>query len=92
MPRTPLRIAVLECDTPPESSNAKYGGYVGVFRTLLHSSVRELYKPEQIDPSSILEISRFDVVTAQNYPDLESVDAVLLTGSSMPTSCYILHT
>ncbi|KAL4985962.1 class I glutamine amidotransferase-like protein [Aspergillus falconensis] len=81
MPRTPLRIAVLECDTPPESSNAKYGGYVGVFKTLFHSSVRELYKPEQVDPPSILDISRFDVVTAQEYPDLESVDAVLLTGS-----------
>ncbi|CBF89987.1 hypothetical protein AN0200.2 [Aspergillus nidulans FGSC A4] len=81
MPRTPLRIAVLECDTPPESSNAKYGGYVGVFKTLLYSSVRELYKQEEVDPSSILEISRFDVVTAQNYPDLANVDAVLLTGS-----------
>ncbi|KAL4802372.1 class I glutamine amidotransferase-like protein [Aspergillus unguis] len=81
MPRTPLRIAILECDTPPETANAKYGGYAGVFTTLLESSLKELRKPEQVDPKTVLDISRFDVVTAQEYPDLENVDAVLLTGS-----------
>ncbi|KAL4948183.1 class I glutamine amidotransferase-like protein [Aspergillus filifer] len=81
MPRTPLRIAILECDTPPERSNAKYGGYRGVFTTLLHESVRELNKPDEVDPKTVLDISAYDVVTKQEYPDLESVDAVLLTGS-----------
>ncbi|KAL4872556.1 hypothetical protein BDV12DRAFT_161773 [Aspergillus spectabilis] len=73
-----LRIAVLECDTPPENANARYGGYVGVFTKLLNESVQALNQPERLDG---LEISRFDVVSEQSYPDLEGVDAVLLTGS-----------
>ncbi|KAL4887631.1 class I glutamine amidotransferase-like protein [Aspergillus karnatakaensis] len=77
----PLRIAVLECDTPPEKSNAKYGGYVGVFTTLLKASAKALNEPTKLDPENGLHISRFDVVTAQTYPDLEDFDAVLLTGS-----------
>ncbi|KAL4919842.1 class I glutamine amidotransferase-like protein [Aspergillus aurantiobrunneus] len=81
MPRPPLRIAILECDTPPATSNAKYGGYGGVFTTLLHSSIQELHKPASVDPTSILEISSYDVVTAQAYPDLNNIDAILLTGS-----------
>ncbi|KAL4784226.1 class I glutamine amidotransferase-like protein [Aspergillus varians] len=81
MPGLPLRLAVLECDTPAPSSNAKYGGYVGVFTSLLHASIQELHKPNPVSPDSILDISRFDVVTAQEYPSLENVDAVLLTGS-----------
>jgi hypothetical protein len=80
----PLRIAVLECDTPLEQTNAKYGpGYHGVFKKLLLDSAQALNQPEKLDPQSGLDISRFDVVTAQEYPNLEDVDAVLLTGSSM---------
>ncbi|KAL2810730.1 class I glutamine amidotransferase-like protein [Aspergillus granulosus] len=78
----PLRIAVLECDTPLEQTNATYGpGYHGVFKKLLLESARELNHPDKLDPTSGLDITRFDVVTAQEYPDLEFVDAVLLTGS-----------
>lgn len=90
MPRLPLRIAVLECDTPPDNANAKYGGYGGVFKTLLNSSLKELQNPDLSDPESVLDISSFDVVTAQEYPDLNGVDALLLTGSSMST--YTLFT
>ncbi|KKK13044.1 hypothetical protein P175DRAFT_0498489 [Aspergillus ochraceoroseus IBT 24754] len=81
MRRPPLRIAVLECDTPATQSNAKYGGYYGVFSKLLHESAHALGQPEELDPESGLDISRYDVVTAQEYPDLEDVDAILLTGS-----------
>ncbi|KAL2862324.1 type 1 glutamine amidotransferase [Aspergillus lucknowensis] len=80
--RPPLRIAVLECDTPMEKTNAKYGpGYHGVFKKLLEESAHALNRPDQLDPQSGLDISRFDVVTAQEYPNLEDVDALLLTGS-----------
>ncbi|KAL3473047.1 class I glutamine amidotransferase-like protein [Aspergillus californicus] len=77
----PLRIAILECDTPPENSNAKYGGYYGVFSKLLQECAETLNRPDILDPKSGLDLSRFDVVTAQEYPDLKDVDAVLLTGS-----------
>ncbi|KAL4931630.1 type 1 glutamine amidotransferase [Aspergillus undulatus] len=84
MPRAPLRIAILECDTPPERANAKYGGYGGVFRTLLRESVTELSKSNKdadADVNNVLDISAYDVVSKQEYPELESIDAVLLTGS-----------
>ncbi|KAL2830864.1 class I glutamine amidotransferase-like protein [Aspergillus cavernicola] len=81
MPHAPLRIAILECDTPAEKSNAKYGGYYGVFSKLLHECAQALNQPDVLHPESGLELSRFDVVTEQLYPDLDHVDAVLLTGS-----------
>lgn len=77
----PLRIAVLECDTPPEKINLKYDGYYGVFSRLLRRSAETL-QHEQLNPDCGLEISRWDVVTEQAYPQLESVDGIVLTGSS----------
>ena len=78
----PLRIAVLECDTPVDKINAKYNGYWGVFSSLLRASAKALDQPGRLDPESGLDITRWDVVTAQEYPKLEDVDALLLTGSS----------
>lgn len=78
----PLRIAILECDTPVEKVNNKYGGYRGVFSLLLRESAAALGQPDKLDPETGLEISGWDVVTAQEYPNLEDVDAVVLSGSS----------
>ena len=72
----PLRIAILECDTPLDQTRAKYGGYGGVFTALLTAGAAALGEPDLK-----LELSTFDVVEKQEYPDLETIDAVLLTGS-----------
>lgn len=80
--RAPLRIAVLECDTPLPPIDARYDGYTGVFRTLLTASAKALNKPDQIEPENGLIISKWDIVNGVEYPKLEDVDAVLLTGSS----------
>ena len=88
---TPLRIAVLECDTPVTNTNAKYGGYRGVFEALLKSSAEALGQPERLSPDD-LEISGWDVVNGEEYPKLEDIDAVLLTGSSalsLPAVLYL---
>jgi hypothetical protein len=79
----PLRIAVLETDTPLPAVNERYNneGYCGVFSALLKSSARALGN-ERLDPETGLQITKWDVVTAQEYPKLEDIDAVLLTGSS----------
>lgn len=79
---TPLRIAVLECDTPLDSINRQYNGYGGVFRTLLTTSAKALNQPEKLNPETGLEITAWDIVNDVKYPKLEDVDAVLLTGSS----------
>ncbi|KAG4420584.1 hypothetical protein IFR04_006291 [Cadophora malorum] len=80
MPSLPLRIAILECDTPLDNTRAKYGGYGGVFTALLKAGADALNYPG-LSASSGLDLSIFDVVTAQSYPSLENIDAILLTGS-----------
>ncbi|CAI7641026.1 unnamed protein product [Penicillium pancosmium] len=79
--RAPLRIAVLEADTPIPPVDNRYGGYGGVFTSLLKSSAKALNKPEQLDPENGLVISKWDVVSGTEYPKLEDIDAVLISGS-----------
>lgn len=80
--RPPLRIAILECDTPLTQTREKYGGYGGVFKALLSTAADALEQPDLISSEKGLELSTFDVVNKQEYPDLDKIDAVLLTGSS----------
>jgi len=88
--KPPLRIAILECDTPIGKTKAKYGGYGNVFKALLEAGAEHLdqkdggTKPE-------LELTYYDVVDAQTYPRLEDVDAVLLTGSRTSPSHKPTH-
>jgi hypothetical protein len=77
--RPPLRIAVLECDTPLPNTESRYHGYGGVFTALLKSSAEKL---DRLDPETDLQISKWDIVDGIEYPKLEDIDAVLLTGSS----------
>lgn len=76
--KTPLRIAILQCDTPPPHVVELYGKYDRIFTALLETAASEL----GLDPKSDLELSAWDVVTAQEYPDIDNVDAVLISGSS----------
>ncbi|KAN0096132.1 class I glutamine amidotransferase-like protein [Hyaloscypha variabilis] len=81
MASLPLRIAILECDTPLPGTSSKYGGYGGVFTSLLNSATTALSLP----PSS-LSLSTYHVVTSPSnptptYPSLSQIDAILLTGS-----------
>ncbi len=77
--KTPLRIAILECDTPVPAVAEKYSTYGRVFTILLESAASGL----GLSPTKDLELSAFDVVTAQEYPDLDKIDAVLISGSSV---------
>jgi hypothetical protein len=79
--KPPIRIAILECDTPLEKTRERYGGYGGVFKALLEAAADDLGR-DDLSSKSGLELSTFDVVSKQEYPDLEKIDAVLLTGSS----------
>jgi len=80
MPSPPLRIAILECDTPLEKTRAKYGGYGGVFKTLLRAGADALKYPN-LSSTEGLDITTWDVVTKQEYPSLDDIDAILITGS-----------
>lgn len=80
MPSRPLRIAILECDTPLPVVEARYGRYGEIFKTLLRAGADALSYPG-VSSSSGLEMAAWDVVTAQAYPSLDDIDAILITGS-----------
>ena len=80
--KPPLRIAILECDTPLDQTRHKYGGYGGVFKALLEAGAIALNDPSlSSQPNHGLDITKFDVVTTEQYPSLDDIDAILLTGS-----------
>lgn len=70
-----VRIAVLECDTPIPRVRAKYGVYSDIFRNLLQTAANNLH------PAPKLSFTAYDVVNGTEYPELEIVDAILLSGS-----------
>lgn len=80
MPPSPLRIAVLECDTPIGATKEKYGGYGNLFKELLHYGAKEVQEKDNIEVPE-LDVRKYDVVNDELYPEIGDVDAVLLSGS-----------
>ena len=74
--RSHVRLAILECDTPLNGTRAKYGNYTGVFTALLHAAADALGVPRDT-----VSFTGWDVVEKGEYPDLQDIDAVLITGS-----------
>ncbi|KAM0325843.1 hypothetical protein ACHAQA_007145 [Verticillium albo-atrum] len=76
----PLRLAILEADTPQPETLAAYKGYGGVFTALLRTAALTLPSPAPLD--SLLTITTHDVVNdPSSYPDPSTIDAILITGS-----------
>jgi hypothetical protein len=83
--RPPIRLAILECDTPLPETKEKYGGYGGVFKALLRAGAEDMGDPSIIDSQSGLDISMWNVENEPSkYPIIEEIDAILITGSSGP--------
>ncbi|KAH6894206.1 class I glutamine amidotransferase-like protein [Thelonectria olida] len=77
MTRT-FRLAVLECDTPVPAVKEARGTYGEVFRTLLTKGKEGLgAKGEEVE----LQITKWDVVTALEYPNVEDIDGLWISGS-----------
>lgn len=84
---TPIRIAVLECDTPLPETKKRLKSYGGVFEVLLRAGAKalaaELGVKDDDEVESRLEISKYQVeLEPERYPRPDEVDAVLITGSS----------
>jgi len=77
---SPLRVAILECDTPIGNTKEKYGGYGNLFKELLHNGAQEVREKDAVQVPE-LDVRKYDVVNDELYPSLEDVDAVLLSGS-----------
>ena len=98
MASSPLRIAILEADTPIGTTRAKYGSYGAVFTSLLYKAAAASHVP-----TDRLEITAWDVINSEGlkegeledmggemktqrrkgYPRLDDIDAILITGSRM---------
>lgn len=94
---SPLRIAILESDTPLPQTKAKFGGYGGVFEYLLTEGAKALNRPD-LNPETGFAFSRYQVEQEPDkYPDPAEIDAILLTGSSKckrgfsPTRHHVSH-
>jgi hypothetical protein len=85
--KPPLRIAILECDTPPPDVVNQFGTYGNIFKTLLDAGGDALDQLGLLSSKKGLELSSFDVVHDTKYPNLEDVDAVLISGSSRTRPC-----
>jgi GMP synthase-like glutamine amidotransferase len=73
---SPLRLAILEADTPQPQTRDRYGGYTGVFTALLEAAA----KPQKLE--ELVMIKGYDVVNElHSYPSLDDIDAILITGS-----------
>lgn len=75
-----IRLAILECDTPIPSVDEKYHGYGGVFKALFNAAAKS---EDHASAEDVFDFSVYQVVESPGtYPDLQNIDAVLLTGSS----------
>ncbi|KAI1133239.1 putative class I glutamine amidotransferase [Nemania abortiva] len=76
----PIRLAILEADTPIPPIKAKYQSYGGVFTNMFKRACASLSHPVSLD--SQLALSSYDIVSDPTaYPDPETIDAILITGS-----------
>lgn len=76
----PIRLAILETDTPVPGIKAKYQSYGGVFTHMFKRACAAL--PHPVPLESQLTLSFHDVVNDLTaYPDPETIDAILITGS-----------
>ncbi len=87
--RKPIKLALLMCDTPIPSVREEFGTYLDIFRTQL-----SLSNPDQSFPFTL---DAFDVVGAQEYPDLnapvsdgDGYRGILISGSGVYRSCPLV--
>ena len=74
-----VRLAILECDTPLPGTNAKYGSYGGCFESLLRAGA----EAEGYTLESEIKVTNWQVqVRPEEYPKIDDIDAILITGSS----------
>ena len=82
--RRPIKLALLLCDTPVPAVVKEYGTYLDIFRSQL-----QLSNPDDQFPFTL---DGFDVVEAQEYPNLddgEGYRGVLISGSGVFASALV---
>jgi len=78
--KLPLRIAILECDTPMEKTKAKFGRYGRVHQQMLERAADQLGHPG-LSAKEGLDVTMYNVELEEVYPELDAIDAIHITGS-----------
>ncbi|KAF2026785.1 GMP synthase [Setomelanomma holmii] len=63
-----------------DETKEQYGSIGNLYKTFLEAGASKLEESELLERAD-LYVSSYDVVNKQDYPDLEKIDAVILTGS-----------
>lgn len=77
-----MNIAILVCDTPLPPVVAKYGDYFAMFQGLLGQGFRDLDLSQEALKDVKLTFKEHQMVNMDPFPEIGSVDAMLITGSS----------
>ena len=77
---SPISIAVLECDELTGEAQRQCGHIGGLYRRFLEAGASKVTASGSDEPVQ-LEFSFYDVVNRQEYPDVNSVDAIFITGA-----------
>ncbi|OQE11074.1 hypothetical protein PENVUL_c003G01697 [Penicillium vulpinum] len=75
-----IHIAILVCDTPIQPVLKKYGDYFAIFQDILRQGFKDLERSEKLKDITV-EFSEYHMMGNNRFPDLQDVDAILLTGS-----------
>lgn len=74
-----VRLAIFECGTPLPLAKGRYGTYGGMFEALFSAQ----QNPKAPATEKKITFSKYQVdYEGAEYPDLDEVDVILITGSS----------
>ncbi|KAL6890031.1 class I glutamine amidotransferase-like protein [Trichoderma evansii] len=77
--RSTLRIAIFECDELAGEMQKEYGSISNLYKKLFEAGASKLAESGLYERPN-LDFSSYDVVKKQEYPDVENIDCVFLTG------------
>ena len=76
----PLRVAILEADTPIPEIEEQFGRYGDIFANLFLTAGATMTPPMTADD---FYFTKWDVEKSELYPDINDVDHIVITGSRM---------
>ncbi|KAH8649023.1 class I glutamine amidotransferase-like protein [Xylariales sp. PMI_506] len=81
LPIRQLHIAVLECESFPSAITKTYGTFTDIFHRWLNAGITRLNSTTKYHVKARIHTTSWQVRTGSYPPDLNSVDALVITGS-----------
>lgn len=78
-----IRLAILNVDTPVPNVYARHGMYSDIFSDLLKAAAERLNNEGTLGRAVQFETTGYNCVQGEYPPDLQAINALLITGSCM---------